>query len=394
MRLLIISDMPHHQSASGQIVGWGPTVEEIDALSLLFDEVRHIAFLHHAPAPPSALPYQSPRVKVIGVPPTGGNSMREKLGILKRFPLYLQKIRTELSQADMVHVRCPANISLLAILWLTLVRQPLRRWVKYAGNWKPTVRTPLSYSFQRVWLDLGLHRGVTTVNGRWPDQPKHVYSFHNPSLTDADIVLGKTIGEMKRLVSPIQLLFVGAVNASKGVKRVLQIAELLCQRGIPFELNILGDGPERSNYEAWTKEHSLGTHVHFRGWLPKPELSKYYAQAHFLVHPTQSDGWPKVMSESMAFGVVPLGGAVSSIPQVLAETGAGRAIPPNDIFSFVETIQEFLDKPDQWKQASRAGLASAPLFTYQAYLDSVRNLFQDAWGLEARLPELQSPYKQ
>jgi glycosyltransferase involved in cell wall biosynthesis len=104
-----------------------------------------------------------------------------------------------------------------------------------------------------------------------------------------------------------------------------------------------------------------------------------------LIHPTQSDGWPKVMSESMAFGVVPLAGAISSIPQVLAETGAGRALPAEDIFSFVEAIREFLEKPEQWKQASRAGLSSVHLFTYQAYLNSVRSLFYDAWGLESDL---------
>ena len=382
MRLLIISDTPHYYNAQGQIVGWGPTMEEIDALSSLFDEVRHIAYLYEAPAPASALPYLSPRVRMIGVPPSGGNSLREKLGILRRFPLYLQKIRAELSRADIVHVRCPANISLLAILWLALVERPARRWVKYAGNWKPDTRTPLSYSFQRMWLELGLHRGVTTVNGRWPTQPGHVYSFHNPSLSDSDIAFGRASAAGKELVPPLHLLFVGAVNASKGIYRVLRIAEALYQRGIRFELNILGDGPERAHAQVWAREHGLGRQVHFRGWLPKPELSRYYARAHFLVHPTQSDGWPKVMSEAMACGVVPLAGAVSSIPQVLAETGAGRAIPPEDIPSFVQAIQEFLDEPDQWKRASQAGVQHAFLFTYQAYLASVKNLFRDAWGLQ------------
>ncbi len=86
--------------------------------------------------------------------------------------------------------------------------------------------------------------------------------------------------------------------------------------------------------------------VKFLGWLPKPSLADYYSQAHFLLLPTNaSEGWPKVLSEAMAYGVVPLAGAVSSIPQILQETGAGLALPPEDPEAFVQAIQNFLAEP-------------------------------------------------
>src|SRR5687767_2012317 len=119
MRLLIISNMAHYLR-HGQVVGWGPTVQEIDHLAELFDEVVHIACLHSSEAPASALPYSSARVTLVPVPPAGGKGLGAKLNILRHSPLYARMILRQLSRADVVHVRCPANISLLAIFLLGL----------------------------------------------------------------------------------------------------------------------------------------------------------------------------------------------------------------------------------------------------------------------------------
>ena len=88
----------------------------------------------------------------------------------------------------------------------------------------------------------------------------------------------------------------------------------------------------------------------------------------------------------MAYGVVPVAGAISSIPQIIAETGAGVSPPAEDIDAFTEAIARYGTDADSWKAASVAARESAPLFTYRRYLEDVRQLFNDAWGTE--LPEL------
>ena len=112
-------------------------------------------------------------------------------------------------------------------------------------------------------------------------------------------------------------------------------------------------------------------------------MADFYAQAHFLLFPcSASEGWPKVLSEAMAYGVVPLAGAVSSIPQILAETGAGVALPPLDINAFVNEVLVYVAHPDRWKAASRAGIAAAPKFTYKHYLNELRRVFHEAWRID------------
>ena len=383
MKLLIVSHTPHYKRGN-VIVGWGPTVREIDYLARVFDRVVHVAPLHPEAADASALPYSSERIFFRPVHPAGGESLREKVGIFRVIPQYLGTIIREMRQCDVVHVRCPAGISLLAILILGMFLRPRYRWVKFAGNWKPPGDSPLTYSFQRWWLHKGLHRGIVTVNGRWPGQPKHTYSFPNPSLTLAELKDSQVAGTVKRFQSPFQLLFVGRVETAKGAGRVLQIARELKIRGLSFVLDFIGDGPERPAFEAWSIEHGLDSCLTFHGWLPRPALSKFYARAHFLIFPSSSEGWPKVLSEAMAFGAVPIAGAVSSIPQILAETGAGVALPPLDVRAFVQTVLDYVAHPDRWQAASQAGLAAAPRFTYEHYLQVLSQTFRDAWGISLR----------
>jgi hypothetical protein len=90
MKLLVVSHTEHYLK-NGTVVGWGPTVREIDHLANLFDEIIHIAMLHTGPAPDSAIAYQSPRVKLCPVPAAGGSGLKSKLRIAAIIPGFICK---------------------------------------------------------------------------------------------------------------------------------------------------------------------------------------------------------------------------------------------------------------------------------------------------------------
>ena len=374
MQLLVISHTPHYISES-QVVGLAATVREIDHLSSLFSSVTHIAPLHRGSPPLNMSPYSSSRVIFRAVAPAGGRQALDKLGILYRYPSYLKAIAQELPKADVVHVRCPANISLLAVVLLAFVKKPRLRWIKYAGNWQPTRREPWSYTFQRWWLRRGLHRGFVTVNGEWPNQPEHVHSFINPCLTDEELQTAAEIARSKTLSDPLRLLFVGAVNEAKGVARALHVVQRLHRKGIPLTFDIIGDGSSTGKFEQLAQELGIGCCVRFLGALPRAKLNDYYAQAHVMLFPTDSsEGWPKVLSEGMAYGVVPVSGNVSSIPQYLERFKVGRAFDPYNLDAFVEAIEHYWHHPEAWVQEARRAPEAARRFTYSAYLRDVQRL--------------------
>jgi glycosyltransferase involved in cell wall biosynthesis len=367
MRLLIISNMAHYL-ADGRVVGWGPAVREIDQLADAFGEVRHVAMLHSGPPPATALPYASGKVSLAPLPAAGGRGIGAKLGIAWRSPRYVTVCLKELRRADAVHVRCPANISLEALLLLGLLKQPKLRWVKYAGNWQPEGRDPFFYRLQRRWLERGMPKGLVTINGEWPGQPAHVVSFGNPCFTETELDSARAQTRGKELGSPVRLLFAGRLRPSKGAARALHILDELRSRGIKARLDIAGDGPEAARLERLAVKLGLGGNVEFHGWLSRSQLDELYRQVHFFLLPSSTEGWPKVLGEAMAFGAVPLAGAVSCIPQMLGRANAGIALPVDDTGAFAAEIERLVRNPDAWKRLADCGQAAASGFTYEAYV--------------------------
>jgi len=374
MKLLIISNMSHYLR-DGHVVGWGPTVEEINHLATLFDSVRHIGFMFDHEAPDSSLAYTQKNIELIPLPPSGGNTLSAKIGILRWMPLYIRTMLSELKKCDVVHLRCPANVPMLGLILLMFSRKPAIRWAKYAGNWSAGRDYPLFFRFQRWLLNTGLPLCEVTVNGTWPDQKAFIHTFNNPCLTEENLRIGSEIADQKEMAEPFRLIFVGAINQKKGAGRLLEIVKRLDQDCILFDLDILGDGPDRGNYEQYCREEGITDRVTFHGWVPKDKLSGFYESAHINILPSESEGWPKVLSEGMAYGVVPIASAVASIPQVLADTGAGFAISPyDDIGGYSGVISQLVGNPDQWKVCSRKAVAVADLFSYDDYLSAVKKL--------------------
>jgi glycosyltransferase involved in cell wall biosynthesis len=376
MKLLIVSHTEHYKR--GNIVtGWGPTIREINYLATLFDEVVHVAMLKDGSAPDSALPYDSDKIRFSPVPVSGGGRLVDKLNILIQYPRYLWTILKELRGVDVVHIRCPSNISLLTVLLITLLPWPRRRWTKYAGNWNPDGREAFSYTLQRWWLNKGLQRGVVTVNGRWPGQPAHVHSFYNPCLTEEELADGAAHAANKFPAKPLHLLYVGRLETAKGVRRILDIIAQLHEMHIPVWVDLVGDGQEKPAFEEYAARQGIQDVIRFHGWVPRNQLDPIYAQAHLMLFPSSSsEGWPKVLSEGMAYGVVPVTSNISSIPQYLEDFKIGRTFKPDDLQGFVKAVVWYSEYLDQWKHESQNAAKAARLFSYANYLESVRCLLK------------------
>src|SRR5690625_4539144 len=83
MKLTIISHTEHYQTDDGTIVGWGPTISEINHLAKDFDEIHHVAFLHNVKdIPPSSLPYTAENIHFVPLSPVGGPGILNKLRVL------------------------------------------------------------------------------------------------------------------------------------------------------------------------------------------------------------------------------------------------------------------------------------------------------------------------
>jgi glycosyltransferase involved in cell wall biosynthesis len=104
-------------------------------------------------------------------------------------------------------------------------------------------------------------------------------------------------------------------------------------------------GPERGNLVSLTSSLGLESQVFFEGWKAKDELKRFYRSAHFLILPSTGEGWPKVISEAMSFGVVPIVSDVSGIRQNLERIGTGSIVGNFDPVFYAEAVKRYLQEP-------------------------------------------------
>jgi glycosyltransferase involved in cell wall biosynthesis len=203
-----------------------------------------------------------------------------------------------------------------------------------------------------------------------------VRAFLNPCLSEEELRDGAARGVAKELSAPVRLLFVGRIEQSKGSGRAVDILDGLRRQGIDARLDLVGDGPDRPAVLSRVAAAGLGDRIRLHGWVPRRDVNKLYGDAHILLLPSSSEGWPKVLSEGMAYGVVPVASAVSSIPHHLEGFGVGRAVDPTDREGFVGAISAYVREPRKWKAESLRAMEAAASFTYGRYLVAVRGMLE------------------
>jgi glycosyltransferase involved in cell wall biosynthesis len=363
-KLLIISHTEHYLQ-DGQPLGWGPTITEINYLAQYWEEVVHIACLHTGEAPGSALPYTAENIRFVAIPPYGGPSWKDKLGILLKMSTILRTIRKEIKGASEVQLRVPTGMGVFLLPWFSFHKRTFTLWVKYAGNWAQE-KPPLGYAFQRWWLQKNWARCKVTINGKWPNQPAHCLSFENPCLYEGEIEEGKKIAEHKSFKPPFQLLFVGQLTNSKGVYRILEALKFMDSKMI-LKMVFVGDGPDKKRFIDLASQLALKTE--FCGFLGRKEVHEQMKYAHFILLPSDSEGFPKVIAEAACYGVIPVVSAVSSIPHYIKEKHGF-------LWEKGESLTEFLNQSIntssivlQRKSSEVTRIAS--FFTFQAFLDNL-----------------------
>ena len=185
-------------------------------------------------------------------------------------------------------------------------------WFKYAGSWID--RTSVSYNWQRNKLKRLKDNSIITINGHWNNQPKNVLAFENPCLSAEDRIIGKKIIENRRIDNIYNICFVGGLNENKGIKELISALELI-DHNLYGEINIVGDGYLKE--ELMSSTNNLK--IKFHGHLSKNNVISIYQKSDFIVLPSKSEGFPKVISEGMNYGCIPIVTEVSSIPQVIGD---------------------------------------------------------------------------
>jgi glycosyltransferase involved in cell wall biosynthesis len=152
------------------------------------------------------------------------------------------------------------------------------------------------------------------------------------------------------------IVCVANLIAYKGHVTLLEAASLLAQRRIPFRLQLVGDGPERSALKTMVTQLRLSAHVEFLG--RRDDVPALLTASDLAVLPSYTEGLPNAVMEAMAAGLPVVATAVGGTPSLLAG-GAGATVTPRDPVALADALEEFLRDPRRRAAAGAIGRRAA-----------------------------------
>ena len=369
MILAIISHTEHFRDASGQIVGWGATVRELNHLTEIFEKVIHVACLHDGLAPAGVLPYESPNIEFVPLKPFGGERAIDKLSVVSTMPHNIRIVKSVLRRCDVFQFRAPTGMGVYMIPYLLSTGK--KGWFKYAGNWVEE-NPPLGYRVQRFFLKHQNNR-IVTINGRWPDQKPNQLTFENPCLTQEERTEGHIIVKEKSYCGKMNFVFVGRLEDAKGVQRILNVFSKIDSDRIGT-IHFIGDGEKKEHYRQFAADHCK-QHIVFHGFLKRTEVNAVLEQSHvFLLPSSASEGFPKVIAEATNYGLIPIVSDVSSIGQYIIDDKTGFIVHSADETILYDRIMNVLNKNEaSLRIIAEGGYAMSERFTYDFYNKRIMN---------------------
>jgi glycosyltransferase involved in cell wall biosynthesis len=145
---------------------------------------------------------------------------------------------------------------------------------------------------------------------------------------------------------PLRLLAVGRLVEKKGFDVLIAAVARL---RLPFQLRIIGEGPERCRLETLIAEAGLENRVTLCGARTHAELPHEYANTHAVIAPSiidstgDRDGLPNVILEAMASGRAVIASGISAIGNAITDCETGILTPPDDPASLASAIEHLAE---------------------------------------------------
>ena len=156
---------------------------------------------------------------------------------------------------------------------------------------------------------------------------------------------------------PLRVLNVGAFSFRKGARDLVDVAAHFAGRETgKMEFRFVGDMPA----ETRTLRQRAAGLIDLLPRVPEFELVQHYAWADVFVFPTIEDGFPAVVAQAQASGLVVVTTPNGSGPDLIMASETGWLVPIRSPGSFIEKL-EFCD-------ANRDVLAEMTSVAYNSYV--------------------------
>lgn len=136
------------------------------------------------------------------------------------------------------------------------------------------------------------------------------------------------------------ILFIHHLSRRKGAHYLPEIAQNLKDENVV--LLIAGGGPEKNNIQSLITNYQLQDRVRFLHCVPNREIQDYFEIADMFILPSEEEGFPHVLLESMAAAVPFVAFNVGGVQEITPLELSRYLVASGNLNAFIQKIKELL----------------------------------------------------
>ncbi len=247
-----------------------------------------------------------------------------------------------------------------------------RRWqtlIDYLESHAPCIYLP-NYDFRHSCVTGALSSRVGVVGIVHSDDPRHYdHAIRMGESWNAGVAvscrIADRLGELRAVprerlttidygvaasvqpparkpAGPLALIYTGRLDEEqKRTGDLIRIAVELKQRGVDFQLTIVGDGPERLTLERGIARRGLQGCVRIVTSVSNDDVLRLCAESDAFILTSAYEGMPISLLEAMGQGCIAIATAIESgVPELVVDGRNGFIVPVGDISAFAQRIAE------------------------------------------------------
>lgn len=363
-----------HKKLGNQYFAYAPYVREMNVWAKYVTEFMVVGAVKEQQPTPIDSCYSHPSISFFEVDTIDVLTWKSRIKAFVTLPRIVWQIFKAMYQADHIHLRCPGNIGLLGC-FVQILFPSTPKTAKYAGNWDPKAKQPWSYRIQK-WLlsNTFLTRKMKVlVYGEWEGNSKNIQPFYTATYWEAEKVPLKTL----TFAGPIRFIFVGTLSQGKRPMYAVALVEALSKRGYEVHLELYGEGPERKVIEDYILKNKLEALITLKGNQSQAVVKVAYQNSHFVVLPSQSEGWPKALAEGMFWGCVAVAPPISCVPFMLGY-GEHGVLLAMQLESDAAQLEAMFQDQEIYLHKRVAAANWSRHYTLDRFEDEIKRMLRDA----------------
>ena len=151
---------------------------------------------------------------------------------------------------------------------------------------------------------------------------------------------------------PNRLLFVGRLNAQKGIETLLRAIAVTTHKPT---LDVVGEGPDEERLKALAGELEIDSRIRWIGALPQQQLTEYYRSATALVVPSVNEGLGLVAVEAQLCETPVIAFDSGGLSDVVSNQRTGILVEDVSASALAAAIDSLLASPDRGAALGAAG---------------------------------------